>query len=295
MPPTIAYILSTNYAGSHFLSLLLGSNSKALHVGEINHLRKRVDRGSCHLCGGLDHCPLLGGIPPEQGDRVYDIICSRIGPGVGVLVDNSKRIPWAERFVTERTYSEKYIHLIRDPRALARRWTLYYTSPPRQIKQRWQAMRAFPTLSPRLLTASQTAIYTYRWLAENQRITGFLDRYNLEALVITYEDLARNQTEWVRIATEWLGLEYEPAQLDYWNHEHHGTQKQDYEWVKEQKAHYGDLRWKTFLSRRDAEYIRTNRHVQEYLLSLGLRMNTDGLTRIAADRKEFARTFPRGR
>src|SRR5687767_11803134 len=110
MLPTVAYILSTNYAGSHFLSLLLGSHSRALHLGEINHLRKRIDRGSCHACGGLDRCPVLGKIPSDQIDQVYDIICSRSDPDIRVLVDNSKRIPWAERFVTERTYPKKYIH-----------------------------------------------------------------------------------------------------------------------------------------------------------------------------------------
>ncbi len=295
MQPTVVYILSTNYAGSHFLSLLLGSHSKALHIGEINHLRKRIDRGSCHSCGGLEQCPILGNIPFDQVDRVYDIIFSRVGLEVGILVDNSKRIPWAERFVAARTYAKKYIHLIRDPRALARRWMLYYTSRPGRMKQRWQAIRAFPRLTPQLLTGSQIAIYTYRWLAENQRITRFIDRHNLEAMVITYEDLARNQAECVRMTTEWLHLEYEPAQLDYWDHQHHGTQKQDYEWIKDRKVHYCDLRWKTFLSDRDAEYIQMNRHVQEYLLSLGLHMTTDGLTQIDATEKNLARTFLRVR
>src|SRR2546428_11097791 len=36
---TIIYILSTNYAGSHYLSLLLGSNSRSIHLGEIKRLR----------------------------------------------------------------------------------------------------------------------------------------------------------------------------------------------------------------------------------------------------------------
>jgi hypothetical protein len=141
----------------------------------------------------------------------------------------------------------------------------------------------FPTLAPRLLTESQPAIYTYRWLAENQQITRFVERYKLDAMILTYEDLARNQAAWVRMATEWLNLEYEPAQLDYWNRAHHGTQKQDYEWIKERKAHYCDHRWKTFLSRRDVEDIEANRHVQEFLRNLGLEMNKDGLTRLDAD------------
>lgn len=278
MQRTVVYILSTNYAGSHFLSLLLGSHSTAVHIGEVNHLRKSVDRGSCHTCGGLQQCPILGAISPHQVDKVYDLIFSRLNGQSNVLIDNSKRISWAERFVGNRDYKRKYIHLIRDPRALVRRWMLNYPSRSQQLKQRWQAMRAFPPLSLRLLIANQNVIYTYRWLEENHRITRFINKYGLDAQIIAYEDLATRQAECVKMITEWLGLVYEPAQLDYWRHEHHGTQKQDYEWIKHEKVQYCDLRWKTFLSHSDAEYVQVNRHVLEYLASVGLRMTTDGLT-----------------
>jgi hypothetical protein len=275
--PTILYILSTNYAGSHFLSLLLGSHSKAAHVGELNHLRKARDRGTCHACGGLEQCPILGGIDPERMGQLYDILSSRL-PTVSVLIDNSKRVPWAERFVHEHRFHRKYVHLIRDPRALARRWTLYYTSMTGRIKQRWQSVEAFPRLAPRLAFESQMVIYVYRWLAENQRISRFIRRYRLDARLVTYEELAKNPSGPLRAVMEWLDLEYEPDQLAYWTKRHHGTQKQEYEWIKDKKTLHIDNRWKTFWPPREAERIRGNREVQTYLRGLGLTMTDEGLT-----------------
>lgn len=37
----IVYILSTNYAGSHFLALMLASHSRCASVGEVHQLRKK--------------------------------------------------------------------------------------------------------------------------------------------------------------------------------------------------------------------------------------------------------------
>ncbi|MBX3237435.1 MAG: hypothetical protein KF814_14900 [Nitrospiraceae bacterium] len=279
MKPTILYILSTNYAGSHFLSLLVGSHSRAVHIGEVNHLRKRVDRGTCHTCGSLDACRLLGGIAPEQVDQVYDIVLSRVGAGISLLVDNSKRLPWAGRFVDDRRYAIKYLHLIRDPRALLRRWALYYPAWPGQLKQRWQALRAFPHRALPLATMPQTQVYLYRWLAENQRITEFLHRRQTDTLLCTYEELATDQAVQVQRTMDWLGLPYEPSQLEYWHRDHHGTQKQDYEWIKQKQAHYFDQRWKTFLTPEDARAVERNQDVQRYLRGLGLTMTDDGLVR----------------
>jgi hypothetical protein len=282
MQQTILYILSTNYAGSHFLSLLLGSHSRAAHLGEVNHLRKQVDRGSCHTCGSLDHCSLLGGIAPTQIEELYDILFSRVGSDIALLVDNSKRLPWAERFVGDRRYVRKFIHLIRDPRALVRRWSLYYPQWPGQLKQRWQAMQAFPHRVPFLATARQTEVYVYRWLAENQRITDFLHRHQPDALQCTYEELARSQGQEVGRIMEWVGLDYQPEQLEYWRRDHHGTQKQDYEWIKDKRAHYFDVRWKSFLSPAQARAIERNADVQDYLRTSGLTMTDEGLTHIAS-------------
>jgi hypothetical protein len=280
MRRTILYILSSNYSGSHFLSLLLGSHSQAMHIGEVNHLRKPMDRGTCQTCGTLERCELLGGITPDEIHRIYDIVFSRVGNHIRLLVDNSKRLAWAECFVGERTYARKFVHLIRDPRALARRWVLYYPHRTGQMKQRWQAVRAFPHRALRFAMAGQPEVYAYRWLAENRRITEFVRRHHLDSVMCTYEELATAQSEHVQRITEWAGLHYEPGQLEYWCRAHHGTQKEEYGWIKDKQARYFDCRWKTFLPSRDAATIARNEDVQEYLTACGLRMADDGLVRV---------------
>jgi hypothetical protein len=251
-----------------------------MHLGEVNHLRKNVDRGSCQTCGSLDRCSLLGGIAATQIQEVYEILFSRVGSDITLLIDNSKRVPWVERFVGDRRYVRRFVHLIRDPRALVRRWSLYYPHWPGQVKQRWQAMRSFPQRVPALATAPQTAVYLYRWLAENQRITEFVRRHARDTLLCTYEELATAQSEQVRRIMEWIGLDYQPEQLEYWRRDHHGTQKQDYEWIKQKRAHYFDLRWKSFLTQTETQAIAHNADLQRYLTTLGLAMTDEGLVRL---------------
>lgn len=288
MKKTIVYILSTPYSGSHFLSLMLGSNSRAMHIGEVNQL-SRADlaarRPSCHICGEKP-CPVLSGIHPGNIDQVYDIIFGRIDPAIDVLVDNSKPARgWADRFLGDDRYARKYIHLIRDPRALIRRWSMKNT-PSKQRKDRWKTMwklvRSHPTLATPKLFSDQTFVYLYQWLVQNERITRMIRRHRFDATVVTYRDLARETPKELKRLTGWAGLTYEPAQLEYWNFQHHGSQKPEYEWVKEAKVtkHF-DTRWKSFLKPEVAEQIATHPAVNKYLSSLGIVFNDEGLTRTA--------------
>ena len=125
MNRSVVYILSTNYAGSHYLSLLLGSNSQTTHLGEVKRLRfaDEADRKrACYLCRDKPDCKLLGGIGPENLADIYPIVFSRVPTRVKVLVDSSKNTFWARRFLHDGRYARKYVHLIRDPRALVRRY-----------------------------------------------------------------------------------------------------------------------------------------------------------------------------
>ena len=77
---------------------------------------------------------------------------------------------------------------------------------------------------------------------------------------------------------QWMGIDYEPEQKEYWNFEHHGTQKHEYEWVKQQGgAQFFDLRWKEFLTTKQQEKIISNKSVNSLLSELGLRFVDDGL------------------
>ena len=283
---TIAYVMSTNYAGSHFLSLLLGSNSRAMHIGEIKHLRKKKinpKRTLCYICKDASSCVMTRGITPENIDAVYDIIFSNISavkPGVNTLVDTSKKTFWSERFLGNEKYDLKFIHLIRDPRAIVRRYIINNKTLIERLKQRWKVIRHYFNMAHTLLFAEQSIVYLYQWLKENIEISDFIETHRLNATVVTYRDLAKNTHEELKRLTEWLGLKYEPSQLKYFNFEHHGTQKPEYEWVKSSKrTDHIDLRWQTFLSEKTASNIVNDGLVDDYLSRLGLAFTEDGITK----------------
>jgi hypothetical protein len=275
----IVYILSTNFAGSHYLSLLLGSNSRACHAGELFQLGRPPQKRKLREVF-LKENPVFEGIGMDNIERVYDTIFSRIDPNTEVLVDNSKIVRgWADRFVDDDRYDRLYIHLIRDPRALVRRY-LMLRRFKHQLHYRWKLLRSWRQLRPFVEWAPTPTLWLYRWLLENRRITEFIQARRLNATLITYRDLATETAAEVRRLTEWMGLTYEPGQLEYWNHQHIGTEKRAYEWVKEQKAQYFDLRWKTDLPLELQEQICHDRLVNKYLQELRLAFTDEGLTRL---------------
>ena len=156
----LIFILSSNYSGSHFLSLLLGSHSKAIHLGETKNLVK--GDVNCHTCGKLNDCVLFKGINKLATDALYPELFNRAGEHVNLLVDTSKKITWVNKFIHQKNdYEIKVIHLIRDPRALRRRWTNKYNSITSKINQRRLTLKAFPKKVFNLFFASQNTIYLY--------------------------------------------------------------------------------------------------------------------------------------
>jgi hypothetical protein len=281
MRKTIVYILSTPYAGSHYLSLLLGSNSRAIHVGELSRLQKTHSETRARECT-LNRGHILEGIGRENINEAYDLIFSRIDSTIEALVDASKRVSWAEQFQTDRSYDKKYIHLIRDPRALVRRYALR-THFRKLLRQRWRVFKAVPQSRPRILFLAEPYVWAYYWLVQNQEITRFIRQNQLEHVVVTYRDLARNPAVEVRRLMEWIGVIYEPAQLEYWNFDHIGTEKREYEWVKEKKVTFIDLRWQSELPMEMQKTISEDGLLTAYLSSLGLAFTADGLTRHPAE------------
>ena len=215
MSRQIVTILSTNYAGSHFLSLMLGSHLCVAHIGEVRSLRRayRKPRVPCHLCDDLSQCPIVRGVTPGSIDNVYDTIFNNIDDAnLDALVDTSKQIDWARRFVGHKRYRIRYIHLVRDPRALVRRWTQLYTGSVRKRwHERWKAARRPPGSFASLLTGRQWRVYLSRWLTENQRISRFIRRYDLDAAVVTYRDAALEPEPTVRRIMTWLELSSSPG------------------------------------------------------------------------------------
>jgi len=278
---TVVYILSTNYAGSHYLSLLIGSHSKAAHLGEVKRLRKlRGERRKqfCTLCPDLDLCPLFKGISPQDLDQVYEKIFSNLGPETTTLIDSSKKPFWAGRFLKNQPHQIKVIHLIRDPRALIRRWMLTYKKKGQELSIRFRTARDFPRYAPSILFGKKEEVYLYRWIQQNKEIRQFLNQTQVDSHLVTYHDLSKNREQVLKPLMAWLNLKYEPSQLNTNQFEHHGTQKIE-GWAKEKKPSDSiDLRWKDFLSEAAQNKIVEHKPTQQVLSNLGIRMLDDGLT-----------------
>src|SRR4030095_7273635 len=158
----VVYILSTPYAGSHYLSLMLGSHSKAVHLGELNHLLKeKSGRQSKEVA--FTNEQIFEGIGPANISSLYDTIWSRLDSSPELLIDNSKKVSWAQRFVDRQDFHRKYIHLIRDPRALIRRYGLN-SSFKKVLRHRWRLFRAIPKLRGRIFLLSEPRVWSYFWL-----------------------------------------------------------------------------------------------------------------------------------
>jgi hypothetical protein len=224
---------------------------------------------------------MLDGIPPERINQVYHLVFARMAPEVCVLCDASKMARgWQERFLGDDTLNRKYIHLIRDPRALVRRWSLRPTGWLKGLRRRWQLTRAFPRYAPRMLWAPASEVLTYQWLHQNRRISRLIESNRLDAQVVTYRDLALDAAGELQRLMPWLGLAFEPGQCEYWKFEHHGTQKADYQWINEARTLHFDLRWQKDLSAEAQRHVIGNPDVLQYLASLGLTVEADGLTRV---------------
>jgi hypothetical protein len=278
MQKTIVYILSTNYAGSHYLSLLLGSNSRAKHLGEVKMLRKYSNEGSFGFDGRLTRGTVLQGIGPENIQDAYQIVFSRLPAEITILVDASKTVRWAEQFLHDERFQKRFIHLIRDPRAILRR-NLKASSFFKQLRRRWWIFREYPSLRSSIYFKPEEYVWTYLWLRTNQQITEFLRQHRLPHALVTYRDLATDTANEVQRLMEHVGAPFEPAQLEYWNFEHIGTEKRSYDNVKEQKKSYFDLRWREEIPVEIQSGITADPLINEYLNGLGVEFTPEGLTR----------------
>lgn len=283
MQRTIVTILSTNFAGSHFLSLLLGSHSKTIHLGEVYRLRRGIKRmRSCQHCKPPDCCPIVRNVHPKEIKSIYRTIFTNLvtdGQEKLALIDTSKKVRWAKEFLRNAEFQFKYIHLVRDPRALVRRWLVGNDSLKSTFYHRYNAVFKGHSFRPRLLIAPRWKIFAYKWLDQNLKIANFLETHKLDHQVITYFDLASETSSEIMRLMRWIGLDFEPGQLQYWNVAQHGDEKADYEWVKRQKKQgHIDLRWKEFLSKHVCDAIISQPEITALLRRLSLVLGPDGLS-----------------
>lgn len=276
MKKTIVYILSTNYSGSTMLNLMLGAHSRVLQIGEAKRLRRINHKQEvCALCKTGRPCSLFEDITPDNVNALYDILFRR-NPDIDVIVDNSKRTDWCQRFKgLHDRYEIKYIHLLRDPRALLRRWYLSFGENPKVV-QRWKLMRKSADMILRAPFCDTSTLYTYKWLCQNRVISSYLRQQASMPLLLTYHDLVTDTENQLNRISEFLGIETQAQQMQYWTTQQHASGK-----TSELLTVAGislDLRWQESLSVQQNQTVVNNPLVRDYLNGLGIRMQDDGLT-----------------
>ena len=280
----IVGILSTNFSGSHFLSLLLGSHSKIAHIGELKKLKRhdahRESKGPvCYICDDSALCPVQANISPENISQAYRTIFNNFNdPKLETLIDTSKKISWFNNFINNDEFEWTFIHLIRDPRAAIRRWDIEFNNQRDRNRQKVKLIKKNPSQTLRYLKANRYFIYLYKWLEQNKTITNFLTENNLPNTLVTYKQLATQTETEIERLTAWLDYSYEPEQIEYWRFQHHGSQKPQYKWIKDEKVNsHFDLRWQQELPEQIIHDTANDPLVMQYLQSINVEMKENGL------------------
>ena len=274
----LVYLLSSNFSGSHFLSLMLGSHSRFVHLGELKNLVKQSRL--CAICGDAAACALVGELDMRPGADLYAQIFRRLPDTVDLLVDASKKPDWFRARDRASRHRVHRIHLLRDPRALARRWLLHFPEPGTQRRERVKMLRRRPTAALQLLFGDMLEVYIRKWLRQNQEISTYLTRSGGPWTLVTYQEIAREPAAALARINARLGHAFEPGQQHYSQFSHHGTEKAEYQWVKQRQQNtYFDLRWQEFLSAEQQRRITGHRALRRYLDSLDLAFGDQGLVR----------------
>ena len=206
--PTIVYILSRGHSGSTLLDMLLSSHDNVVSVGELKQIAGRGNPGCTCKAGRVRQCSFWQRVSAELAERtgktlfehritstdpdelrtanhaVYDTVAAI--SGVSVIVDSSKERRRLSRLLEDGTFDLKVIHLVRHPYGVV-------SSYARKGHAWWFQ-----------------AIQHGRKLVLRQRVLeGHAYR------IVRYEELAARPEEIVSGLMAWIGLPFEPSQLDW--------------------------------------------------------------------------------
>lgn len=243
------------------MGYVLGSHRHACFLGEFYRAWNEQIRQSCAWCSahGKPVCEILDGIDQYSPDQGFAVALSRTR--ARLLVDSSKRIAWAERFIAPDCYFRPYlVHLIRDPRA-------WYASERRRRRECREELLA-------------------GWVRENTEIRSFLQQSNVPSTAVFYDELAASpEPEFQKLCSR-IGVTFEPTALQYWRKPHHAfaangassfllssapstpdwmVTGDDHFYEENRHKYFVDARWKTQLSEADALAITENPRVAAFL------------------------------
>lgn len=234
MSARVIYITGSGRSGSTILDMMLGANSDALSLGQVDEIRRWAAGNQRCTCGRLlPECPiwgpaLEGRIPPGslnapgQVAKVVSILPALAGGGPRgadraqldatwrlydrlaeisggeVLVDSSKSLLRYARLAADAPERDlRLIHLLRDPRGF--------------VLSRTRSKLA-PTASGRVdSTTSQSLTSALAdWTVQNGLVSAYMRRHRPRSLVVTYEQLVGEPVATLDRLCSFAGLDFEP-------------------------------------------------------------------------------------
>ncbi len=205
-------ICGAGHSGSTLLGLILGSHSSAFYCGEAAKARylgdasKPMRKRVCKLCG--ETCPIWSNFCWRSGIPLYSQIAR--AAGASVVIDSTKNTAWIRERLAEiraapsstarpshdAAIEPVLIFLERDGRAV--------------INSR---IRKYPERPIERLIGD--------WKAQIERSRRLYKSFDGKRCRLRYEELASDPERAIRRLCRSLGLDFEPAMLDFERHEHH--------------------------------------------------------------------------
>jgi Sulfotransferase family len=218
--PTIIYVAAKANSGSTLLELLLSSHRELVGVGEIKRLARSPHgnryhtKGTCTCGVPILRCPFW--------TAVFDHVRQNGGPTpleMDVFTDNAA------------TFADHNQRLYRAIAAVSGKRFVVDSSKDHRRLSHLLAAGIFDVRPIVLRRGSHGVVYSNvrrggPWLRAALNQTIWTVRCSLategtNALRVRYERLATNPQETVASIMAWLGLGFEPGQLDWTSHEHH--------------------------------------------------------------------------
>lgn len=283
----VVFVLASNYSGSHLLANVLGAHAHCADVGELRNLRKFLARPGRNRSGteaAYAADALFAGLLAQPEGRWHALLRERlreVDDAVTVLVDNSKRIDWVERLIASGAVEARCVHLLRDPRAIARRWRDVFAADGAQRRIRMREAKRNWRAGPAILMGPEMRVYAWRWLRENAAIARFLDRHFPGAPRVAYEELVAGPERTLTGLMPRLGLEFEPNQLDYGRAQQFGTRKTAWAEARAASSWIVDDRWLQETTATERAAVTGVAPLRELLAGFGYEMGVRGLQSLA--------------
>lgn len=208
--PRVVFVMSTNYAGSTVLGLVLASHSKAAFVGEPATLLRRSRSGDfkhkrfCTTCqddGSI--CPVwstsLVSEVRSHPDHVYALASGALRQTLGdhdFLVDASKNLGWMDAG-HGRASEIACVHITKSVESFT------------------------ASVLTRNAGKGRCDFIAADWAERNTGIRDYCVRKSVPYLHVRYRDFASDLPTTLRRLATFLGIEPEPQQEKFWEHQHH--------------------------------------------------------------------------